>query len=116
MGSHTEKANCFLCKQKQMEMTWTSSGAVPDQKGVEEGGTKLKSGGGTRENPQNREGAERERGGREKQKEHLGVSKRKKKHLDTTALLSIITGKLSRQSWDLNLRLHSLCVLIIFSK
>ena len=29
------------CKQKQVEKTYKSSKAVPDQKGVEEGGTKL---------------------------------------------------------------------------
>lgn len=31
----------FICKQKQVEETNKSSKAVPDQKGVEEGGTKL---------------------------------------------------------------------------
>lgn len=31
----------FICKQKQVEKTYKSSKAVPDQKGVEEGGTKL---------------------------------------------------------------------------
>lgn len=59
MRSHTEKARFFFffCKQKQVKKTHESSEAVPDQKGVEEGGTKLYSGGVTRENPQNKEGA-----------------------------------------------------------
>lgn len=77
-----------------METTRTSSGAVPDQKGVEEGGTKLKPGGGTRGNPQNREGAEREGGGREAKRTFRRRLK-KTMHLHTTSPSSIITGKLS---------------------
>lgn len=41
MRSHTQKSKYFICKQKQVEKTYKSSKAVPDQKGVEEGGTKL---------------------------------------------------------------------------
>lgn len=41
MRSHTEKSKYFTGKQKQVEKTYKSSKAVPDQKGVEVGGTKL---------------------------------------------------------------------------
>lgn len=41
MRSHTQESRYFICKQMQVEKTYKSSKAVPDQKGVEEGGTKL---------------------------------------------------------------------------
>ena len=75
--------------KKQVEKTYKSSKAVPDQKGVEEGGTKLQSGGVTKENPQNKEGAQR-RKEKERSKEHLGVGKT---YLDTAISLSITLRK-----------------------
>lgn len=70
------EVNQFICKQKQIEETYKSSKAVPDQKGVEEGGTKLQSGGVTKEKPQNKEGAQRKKEKERKAKEHLGVGKK----------------------------------------
>lgn len=73
----------FIYKQKRVEQTHKSSRAVPDQKGVGEWGTKLEPGGATKENPQHKEGAERER--EREAREHLDFGKT---HLSTATSLS----------------------------
>lgn len=80
MTGFTEKSKYVICKQKHVGETYKSRKAVPDQKGVEEGGTKLQSGGVKKEKPQNKEGAQRKKE-KERAKENLGIGK---SYLNTT--------------------------------